>query len=505
MTTALLVRRFLTDYARTPVNLLMLVLIPVVFVLVAAAPLADAAKLLGGAGGGPPVETATAGWAAGFLAGIAMYFQVSTTRDTDRRLILAGIGTGRLVAGRLLTGLALALLASAAALATLAVGEGIDSPARVVAGTVMFAVIYLAIGAVVGATVRDPVNGTVLIMFVWIIDVFFGPTLSAADRVFTRALPTHFTSLWMVDLPSRHGGRIGDLGWSLVWVIGAVVVGYAVIAGTARVSRTARRGAPGTTRDQFAATLRSGWRDSRRNPVLWVLLAVVPAVFILLSDAITPHGATHVVVVENGRRLTETFDPAHIHAGTMAPSAIASLAALLGMFAVLGTRTGDRRLSLAGIPPGVLLSARITVVAVAALVATGVSLAVTATVFDAHNWITYAAGNALLALTYAMLGVLIGPVFGRVAGVFIAFVIPFLDLGILQSPMLRDEPAAWAVWLPGYGATRVIMDGALTTVFDEARPLLLAVVWLAVLATLAAWVFRRSTRKPRQAARRRSS
>jgi hypothetical protein len=494
MTTALLVRRFLADYARTPVNLLMLVLIPVVFVLVAAAPLADAAKLLGGAGGGPPVETATAGWAAGFLAGLAMYFQVSAARDTDRRLILAGIGTGRLVAGRLVTGLVLAALASMAALLTLAVGEGIDAPVRVAAGTLMFAVIYLAIGAVVGATVRDPVNGTVLIMFVWIIDVFFGPTLSSADRVFTRALPTHFTSLWMVDLPSRHGGRLGDLGWSLAWTVGALAVGYAVVARAARVARTERKDRPGTSGDQFAATLRAAWRDSRRNPVLWALLAVVPAVFILLSDAITPHGATRVLVVENGRRLSRAFDPAHIHAGTMAPSAIASLAALIGIFAVLGARSGDQRLTLAGIRPVVLLGARIAVVAASALVATGFSLAVTATVFDAHNWPVYAVGNALLAVTYAMLGVLIGPVFGRVAGVFVAFLIPFLDLGILQSPMLRQEPADWAAWLPGYGATRVVMDGALTTGFDGTRPLLAGLAWMVGLTIAATVLFRRATR-----------
>ena len=46
--TALLVRRFLADYRRNPVNLLIVVLVPVVFVVVAAGPMADAAKLLGG-------------------------------------------------------------------------------------------------------------------------------------------------------------------------------------------------------------------------------------------------------------------------------------------------------------------------------------------------------------------------------------------------------------------------------------------------------------------------
>src|SRR5215207_7382816 len=229
MSTALFVRRFLADYARNPVNLLVLVLVPVVFVVVAAGSLADAARLLGGAGGGPAVETATAGWAAGFVAGIAMYFQIAAGRDADRRLVIAGLSSAHLVVARLLAGLMLAVLASAAALVALVLRTGIDDPVRVCAGTLMFAVIYLAIGAVVGAAVRNPVNGTVLILFVWILDVFFGPTLSAADRAAIRGLPTHFVSLWMVDLLSRHGGRLGDLGWALIWTIAAAVVAFAVV------------------------------------------------------------------------------------------------------------------------------------------------------------------------------------------------------------------------------------------------------------------------------------
>src|SRR6266511_1350869 len=98
-TTILFVRRFLADYARNPVNLLVLVLL--VFVIVAAGSLADAAKLLGGASGAIQVQTVTAGWAAGFVAAIAMYFQVAAARDTDRRLVIAGLPTTRLVGARL--------------------------------------------------------------------------------------------------------------------------------------------------------------------------------------------------------------------------------------------------------------------------------------------------------------------------------------------------------------------------------------------------------------------
>ena len=39
---------------------------------------ADATRLLGGTGGGPAVETVTAGWAAAFLTAVAMYFQISS-------------------------------------------------------------------------------------------------------------------------------------------------------------------------------------------------------------------------------------------------------------------------------------------------------------------------------------------------------------------------------------------------------------------------------------------
>jgi len=495
VTTVLFVRRFLADYARNPVNLLVLVLVPVVFVVVAAGSMADAARLLGGAGGGPAVETATAGWAAGFLAGIAMYFQVSAARDTDRRLVIAGLPGARLVAARLLAGLALALLASTAALVALALRTGIDQPVRVLTGTLMFAVIYLAIGAVVGATVRNPVNGTVLILFVWILDVFFGPTLSAADKPGTRILPTHFVSLWMVDLPSGHGGRPGDLGWALAWAIGAAVVAFAVVAGTTRAAnRRQPHAAAGSAADQLAAAVRMGWRDCWRNPVLWALLAVVPAVFILLSDWITPHGSTPVLLNEGGRRVTEMLDPAHMHAATMAPIGVASLATLAGLFVIVDAGVGDRRLALAGMRAGVVLTARLAVVVLAALLATAVSLAVTAIVFDAHQWAVYTAATALAAVTYGLLGVLLGAVFGKVSGVFIAFLIPFLDIGIGQSPMLRGEPAPWALYLPAYGSTRMLIDGALTATFDETQALLIALAWLAALALAAAAVFRLSAR-----------
>ena len=354
-----------------------LCVIPMVFVVVVAGSIADFAKLLNGPGG-PAVQTATAGWAAAFLSGIAMYFQTEVTRDTDRRLVIAGLAPHRLVAARLLTGVTLAVLASAAALGSLAARTGIDHPARAVIGTLMFAVIYVAIGAAVGSITSNPVNGTVIVLFVWIFDVFFGPVMGAADRLATRGLPTHYVTLWTVDLPSGHGGRLGDLG----------------------VARPRRhRAVPGTLPTQLVAATRDAWRDARRNHVQWVLFVVVPVVFILAAAAVTVNKPITVTLREHGRGLARSFPMPAVHGATMAPIAIGALTVLVGMFVLLDCRDGDRRTALAGLRPAAFFSARLGVLAGIALVATAVSLGTTALVFQPTNWPLYAAANLLLAFT----------------------------------------------------------------------------------------------------------
>lgn len=497
MTTVVFVRRFLVDYARNPVNLLLLVVVPTVFVVIVGGSMADFATLLGGVGG-PAVETATAGWAAAFLAGIAMYFQMAATRDTDRRIVIAGLDPHRLVAARLATGLVLAALASTTALVALAIRTGIDHPARVIVGTVMFAVIYVAIGAAVGSFASNPVNGTVIVLFVWISDVFFGPAMGAADRPATRWLPTHFVTLWMVDLPSGHGGLLSDLGWSLAWVTAALAAAWLIAAKRTHF----RRPRPRTTNQgrlsvQLAAAMRAAWRDSRRNHVQWVLFVLVPVVFILAADAVTPNKLITLTLREHGSSLTGTFPMPDVHGATMAPIAIAALAALVGMFVMLDSRDGDRRAALAGLRPGALFGARLGVLAVISLAATAVSLATTALVFQPSRWATYAAGNLLLAFTYGLIGALLAPLFGRVGGVFVAFLLPFLDIGITQSPMLHPAPTTFSKLLPGYGGSRVLLDGALTRGFDVAPQLLIGFSWLLGLVVVVALTYRHTTQPAR--------
>ena len=191
---------------------------------------------------------------------------------------------------------------------------------------------------------------------------------------------------------------------------------------------------------------------------------------------------------------------ASIHPAFMAPMAIASLATLAGMFIILDSRGADQRLVLAGQRRGPLLVGRLTLIALAALLATGVSLAVAATVADIQHWGGYIAASVLLALTYALIGVILAPLFGRVAGVLIAFLAPFLDLGIAQDPMLHTSPPAWAHFLPGYGGFRMLTNAVLTHGFAQAGPLLTALAWLAGAAVAAALLFGHNMRTARNQA-----
>lgn len=89
---------------------------------------------------------------------------------------------------------------------------------------------------------------------------------------------------------------------------------------------------------------------------------------------------------------------------------------------------------------------------------------------------------------------MLAKIFGRVGGVFIAFLLPFLDLGIVQSPMLHPTPTTLSRWLPGYGGSQVLLDGAFTSGFDETLPLFVGLVWLVVPSVAVALTYRRAVR-----------
>ncbi len=487
--TQALTGRWLVEYARRPLNLVLLVTVPVVFVTLSAGVLSDFADILGGVTDLGDVEAATAGWAAAVLAGVAGFFHVSTSRDADRRLAAAGAGADRVVASRLASTVVLALLASTGALVALGARTDLATTPRVIGATVLFALIYAGIGVTVGALVRSEMNGSLVVVFAWIFDVFFGPAMGGT-ATFVRFFPLHYPTLVVTDVASGHAGALGDLGISILWAFATMsAAAVSLTATTGSRLRVTRQLPPGLHRARAALTASS--RQLRRMPVMWVLIIGLPVAFISASIAVTPDNPTPVELVENGRRGLEIVSMADVHGAVMVPITIGFLASLAGLFVIVDSAQADRRLSLTRFRPVEILIVRMVVIATATLVATAVSVAVTAVSFDAVSWPTFVFANVLVGLTYATIGVIVGPLFGRLGGLYLLLVLPFIDIGLAQNAMFDAAPPAWGRFLPAHGAVRVMMDGAFTATFDETGALLLAFGWLVALGAMAVGVFRK--------------
>ena len=489
MTTALLVQRYLSEYGRRPVNLVLLAVVPVVFVTLAAGAIADFAAVVGGVDGPTALSAPTAGWSAAFLAGVAGFFLVLGSRAPDRRLALAGMGAGRIAAARLATGAILAFVSAAGALVALSMRTGLGDPLRTVSGTAIFALVYLAIGVAVGSLVSNPVNGSLIVVFIWMLDVFLGPAMAGGDVWVTRLFPTHFATLSIIDSASGHAGPLGDLGLALLWTAALWVLALWVFLQGTRVSHVRWIGHIPIPLRRAAAAFRYGFRDYRRNPAMWVLLLLLPLFFISLSFYITPDEPTFVTLVENGVSASAVVSMVDVHGAIMVPITVAFLVGLAGLFVVQSSIEGDRRLSLAGFRSHEILSARFGVVGLAGLLAVGASLAVTAFDFEPEQWPAFAVANLLVAATYGLIGVVVGSLFGQLGGLYVMFLVPFVDVGIAQNVMFSASPPDWGRLLPSHGAVKLMVDAAFTPTIDGIGAAALAAAWLVGIAFVAGAVF----------------
>lgn len=513
--------RALLDYARRPLNMVLLVVVPITIVFVWGGALADFSKvILGGRGERSQIEAATAGWAATALAGLTGFFQVVGSQSADRRLAAVSGRTAPVVAGRLSASFGLATLAAVGGLLALAIRTGLSNPIRVVTATFAMAVIYLALGVLVGTVVRSEMNGALVITLVWIFDVFLGPALGPDSSLLTRFLPLHFPSLVLIDRTSAHGGPIGDVGWSIAWALGLSALATVRIffatrskppptrahtttmstprsllptATPASLPTTPNRRRPLRGTRRWIAVLQAGIREYRRNRVLWALLVLVPAVFIGMAIMITVDMPGPIALVERDRHFIALLSERRVHAATMVPITSAFLAGIAGLFVVTESARGDRRLVLAGMRTRDVLAGRVGVIGAATVLTTAVAIAVSGSWYAPRQWTVFAGANLLIALTYALIGVLVGPITGRIGGLYLILMLAFIDVGLGQSVMFPDGPPTWGVFLPARGASQMMLDGAFTVNFDRSGALLLALAWLAAFSGAATAVFHHRT------------
>jgi hypothetical protein len=200
---------FVREQLRAPLTLVLLVAIPAFFVLIFASVLGEFAKALGGTLASQSATAISAGWAAAFLSGALGFFQVSSSRGADRRLAAAGYGALRVAVARIAAALVLGAAVSAVAFATLWLRSGIGHPLHAAVAIFAFAAIYIGIGALIGAFVSGPLEGSLLVVLIFALDAFSGPQMTSSGGIgaFT---PTRQAANLLIAAGGAHGSPNAD-------------------------------------------------------------------------------------------------------------------------------------------------------------------------------------------------------------------------------------------------------------------------------------------------------
>ena len=218
---------FLREQVRAPLNLILLVAIPALFVLIFASVLGQFAKALGGDLAEEAATAISAGWAAAFLCGALAFFQVVSSREADRRLALAGLGPWRVASSRIAAALALGVIVSLVAYVTLWLRSGVEHPLHAAAAIFFFAAIYIGIGALIGAFVRDPLSGSLLVVLVFSLDVFSGPAMTSNGSL-ANFTPTRGAANLLIAAGGGQNSPAGD--WLEAGAVAAAGIALALTA-----------------------------------------------------------------------------------------------------------------------------------------------------------------------------------------------------------------------------------------------------------------------------------
>jgi len=215
---------FLREHLRARMTLAMLVVLPALFVLVSASVLGEFAKALGGSVADDSASALGAGWAAAFLAGALGFFQVASSREADRRLALAGMGAGRVAVARISASILLGLFVSAVAFGTLWLVAGIAHPAHAFVAILIFALIYIGIGTLVGSFISEPLEGSLTVAFIFLIDAFSGPGMSGGGGI-AQLMPTRKAADVLIAAGAGQSSPAGD------WIaVGLTTLGALLLA-----------------------------------------------------------------------------------------------------------------------------------------------------------------------------------------------------------------------------------------------------------------------------------
>lgn len=202
------------QYARQPINLVLLVVLPPLLVLA----LASAISTFSGVLGGNLNEATGAGvaalWAAALLAASASFFLIGASRHADERLLIAGLRPAALDAAHAAGGAILALATGTVGFSIVMATREVASPFDLWAGVVLGAIAYEALGATLTSFIRGDLEGSFVIILVFMLDAFVAGPLGGASGFWPNLFPLHHPSQVVIDAVLH-----GDVDrWRYAWV-----------------------------------------------------------------------------------------------------------------------------------------------------------------------------------------------------------------------------------------------------------------------------------------------
>lgn len=228
---------FVREQLRASLTLALLVVIPAFFALIFAGVLGQFSQALGGTLASRSATAISAGWAAAFLSGTLSFFMVSSSRGADRRLAAAGLGAGRVALSRITAALALGATVSAVAFVTLWLRSGIGHPVHAAVAILAFAAIYIGVGALVGAFVTAPLEGSLLVLLVFALDAFSGTQMTSAASGVGAYTPTYHAANLLIAAGGGRGSPGADWRGVAAVALGALAVALSAFWLAARTRR----------------------------------------------------------------------------------------------------------------------------------------------------------------------------------------------------------------------------------------------------------------------------
>lgn len=182
------------QYVRQPVNLVLLALLPPLFIVAMSSAISTFSDVIGG-NLGERAGTGLAGlWAASLLAGAATFFILRTSVRADGRLIAAGLRPSSLALAHATTAATLAVATTSVSFAMLMFTQEVAEPACLFAAIFLAALIYAALGAGLAWFIEDDMEGSFVIILVFMLDAFVGGPLGGGEGFFAGLFPVHFPS-----------------------------------------------------------------------------------------------------------------------------------------------------------------------------------------------------------------------------------------------------------------------------------------------------------------------